>query len=343
MSSNNKKAVRKMSRATGEDVARLAGVSKSTVSRIFNGGVVSPVAREKILAAAKTLHYRPNPTARSLTIKRSFLVGVAITQLDNQFYPDFVQLLSDKLASQGYRIVLFVTHGERGDDPTLEEILNYSLDAIIFASSRSATTTAAACAEAGIPTIMFNSVDPVENCKCISTDDIDGAEQIAVALYEAGHRFIGVLKGLEESVITRRRVSAFANKICELGGAKVVGENCNFQFESAKLATRRLLTRFPDTDAIFALNDHMALACMEVCRNEFQLKPGEDISIIGFDDVTISGWGTFSLASFAHPLGQITDEIVNYVLASQRAEQPDTSPVYFKGELRYRSSLKSPS
>ncbi len=84
--------------ATGSDVARLAGVSKSAVSRVFAGGSVSERTREKVLAATAQLKYRPNHSARTLTTRRSYLVGVAMTHLDNQFYPHVLELISDALA-----------------------------------------------------------------------------------------------------------------------------------------------------------------------------------------------------------------------------------------------------
>ena len=97
---------------TGSDVAREAGVSKSAVSRAFTGGVVSAEARERILKAARKLRYRPSLTARSLTTSQSKLIGVAVTHLDNQFYPEIIERLSLRLGAAGFRIVLFVTRGD---------------------------------------------------------------------------------------------------------------------------------------------------------------------------------------------------------------------------------------
>ncbi|MFO1468438.1 MAG: LacI family DNA-binding transcriptional regulator [Steroidobacteraceae bacterium] len=124
---------------TGSDVARLARVSKSAVSRAFTGGVVSDEARRRILAAARQLKYRPNLTARSLTTSQSKLIGVAITHLDNQFYPEVIEKLSDRLASAGFRIVLFITHAEANLDPVLDELLGYRLDGVVLASTSMAS------------------------------------------------------------------------------------------------------------------------------------------------------------------------------------------------------------
>ena len=136
---------------TGSDVAREAGVSKSAVSRAFTGGVVSAEARERILKAARKLRYRPSLTARSLTTSQSKLIGVAVTHLDNQFYPDIIERLSLRLGAAGFRIVLFVTRGDADLEPMLDELLGYRLDGVVLASSSMAAEVAAECLATGVP------------------------------------------------------------------------------------------------------------------------------------------------------------------------------------------------
>ncbi|TPV60883.1 LacI family transcriptional regulator [Aestuariibacter sp. GS-14] len=325
-------------RPTGSDVAKLAGTSKSTVSRVFNGGVVAPEVKDRIIEAAKTLHYRPNPIARSMIMQRSYLIGVAITYLDNQLYPEFVQKLSDKFADAGFRLVLFITHGERKRDPTLEEIMNYSLDAVIFASSNRADVIAQGCIDAGIPTIMFNNISTERDIKCISTDDIAGALEIARLCLRIGHQQIGLITGIEDSSASKRRSAAFS-KACEEANNIPVIQRCGYYtFEGAMQATRDILTHYPKTDAIFAINDHMALACLQVSEREFQRRPGKDISIIGFDNVAIGSWPGIELTSFAHPLDDIIDRMLSYILSALNGEPLDNQPEFISGELIIRQS-----
>jgi len=118
--------------ATSDDVARIAGVSRSAVSRTFTEGAsVSEQTRRKVMSAARRLKYRPNLFARSLKTRRSFILGLAVSALDNQYYPDIVQRLSEEFAKSGYRLLLFITHGGTGHDPLLEELLKYRLDGLL--------------------------------------------------------------------------------------------------------------------------------------------------------------------------------------------------------------------
>lgn len=325
-------------RPTGSDVAKLAQTSKSTVSRVFNGGVVAPAVRDRIIAAAKTLHYRPNPIARSLTMQRSYLIGVAITYLDNQLYPEFVQKLSDKFADVGFRLVLFVTHGESKRDPTLEEIMNHSLDAVIFASSNRAEVIAQGCIDAGIPTIMFNNVTLEGDIKCISTDDVAGTQDIASLFNHLGHQHIALISGIANSSANIRRATTFQHACEQFNFSQVMQVSGEYTFNGAAKATRRILEKKPQTEAIFAINDHMALACLQVCKEEFGRIPGRDISIVGFDNVAIASWPAFELTTYAHPLDQIISRMVDYTLTALHGEPLDNQAEYYTGQLIIRNS-----
>jgi DNA-binding LacI/PurR family transcriptional regulator len=328
-------------RATGLDVAGLAKVSKSTVSRVFNGGFVSPEVRQRILDAASTLHYRPNPTARSLTMQRSNLIGVAITYMDNQLYPELVQKLSDRFAELNYRIVLFITHGEQKRDPSLEEIMSYSLDAIIFSSSSYAAKVALGCEQAGIPTVMFNSIDLDESVKCISTDDQAGARELAQLMLKAGHQRFAIISGLDESSTNHRRCQAFCDEITAAGFSHPTIVCGHFTFAGAQQASRELLSAEQAPEAIFCINDHMALACLQVAAEEFALVPGKDISIVGFDDVTIANWPAFNLTTYAHPLNKIIERMIAYITDQLAGKNQNKKAEFIAGRLVVRGSCLS--
>ena len=132
-------------------MARRAGVSKSAVSRVFTGGSVSDETRTRVLKAASELRYRPSHSARSLKTNRSHLIGLAVTHLNNQFYPEVIETFSERLAREGCRLVLFITRGEAGLEPMIEELLGFGLDGVILASSSHSTEVAAECKHAAMP------------------------------------------------------------------------------------------------------------------------------------------------------------------------------------------------
>ena len=327
--------------STGSDVAREAGVSKSAVSRAFTGGVVSPDARERILAAARKLRYRPSLTARSLTTSRSRLIGVAITHLDNHFYPEVIERLSDRLAQAGFRLVLFVTRGEADLDPVLDELLGFRLDGVILASSSMAARLATECLDARVPVIMFNNIDLETRAPGVSTDNALGASLVARFLLTAGHQRFGVVTGLNESSTSVERCDAFTSAIVASGLPRPAVKSGAYEFAEAQEATRALLLGPGAADALFCVNDHMALAALQAAR-ELGLEPGRDVSIVGFDNVAISAWPAFSLTTYAQPVQDMVDHAVTRLVAAINGRPAAIDTVRLPGWLVVRRSARAP-
>jgi DNA-binding LacI/PurR family transcriptional regulator len=298
---------------TGSDVARAAGVSKSAVSRAFTGGIVSAEARERIFTAARALRYRPSLTARSLTTSQSKLIGVAVTHLDNQFYPDVIQRLSERLGAAGFRIVLFVTRGDADLEPMLDELLGYRLDGVVLASSSMAAEVAAECLAIGVPVTMFNNVDPDGHVPGVCADNAHGAALVAQFLLVGGHRRCAVITGLAESTTSVERSEAFAAALVAGGGDAPRAVPGAFSFDGATRAARELLLGRDPPDALFCVNDHMALAALQAARSVGR-EPGTDISIIGFDNVAIGAWPAFSLTTCAQPVEAMIEQTVARLL-----------------------------
>lgn len=326
---------------TGTDVARVAGVSKSAVSRAFNGGVVSEDARERIMEAANQLKYRPNIIARSLTTNESKLIGLAITHLDNQFYPEMVEMLHARLATAGYRLVLFITRGETDVDPVLDELLGYRLDGVILASSSMAARLASECQAARVPVVMFNNIDTEGHVPGVCADNVHGARMIAQFLIEAGHRRFSLITGLAESSTSNERSAAFSEAIQACPAATLRVESGEYTFEGAARATRALLSLSAPPDAIFCVNDHMAFAALQTAR-EMRFEPGRNVSIVGFDNTPIARWPAFSLTTYAQPLREMIDTAVSAILAQIQGIPVDSSTRRIEGRLVVRASTRWP-
>lgn len=322
---------------TGSDVARLAGVSKSAVSRAYNGGYVAPEVRTRIFDAARKLRYRPSIAARALSTNRSNLIGLAITALDNQFYPELVDRLNDRLNLEGYRCVLFETHGEADLEPMLDELLGFRLDGVIMATSSWATRVASECADAGIPVIMLNNVDLTGQIAGVSADNRHGAEEIAHHFIALGKRHTAVINGLEESSASVERTRYFRDAILAAGlpDPRIVCGNYNF--DGATAATSTLLSGPQPAEAIFCVTDFMALVCLQAARNE-GLVPGHDVAIAGFDDVPIARWPAFDLTTYAAPVSQMVDSCVTRLFAAIEGKPLDSRLSRLQGELKIRGS-----
>lgn len=326
---------------TGSDVARLAGVSKSAVSRAFTGGVVSDDSREKIMQAARQLKYRPNMAARSLATSETKLIGLAITHLDNQFYPEVVQRLHERLRRSGYRLVLFITQGEADLDPVLDELLGLRLDGVILASSSMAARVATECRDAGVPVVMLNNIDLNGQTTGISADNEAGSAAIARFLIAAGHRRIGLVSGLSESSTSIERSNAFTQTLQSEARLHPIIECGEYSFSGAVRATRALLSRQDAPDAIFCINDHMAIAALQTAR-ELGMEPGRNISIIGFDNVAISAWPAFSLTTYAQPIEAMIETTVTQLLGQIQGRASQSLTLRLPGHLVVRASARWP-
>ena len=289
-----------MAAVTSLDVARLAQVSQSAVSRAFTPGAsVSDVTRAKVEEAARKLGYRPNAIARSLITRRSRMIGVVMSYLDNQFYPVVLERISQRLQREGYHVLLFIAD-TREVDAVLAEILQYQVDGLVLASTSLSSALALRCSDAGIPVVLFNrTVRDSQNSSSVTSDNYEGGRLVARHLVETGHQRIAYIAGMEDSSTNLDRERGFRDALTEHGRrcfARAVG---NYDFEQAKVAARHLFSGpAPERpDAVFVANDHMAIAVMDTLRMELGLRIPLDVSVVGFDNVRQAAWGSYQLTS----------------------------------------------
>lgn len=303
---------------------------------------MSPSTRQKVLAAAKTLKYRPNLFARALITQRSNIVGLAVSGLDNQFYPEVVQRFSEEFAKVGYRLLLFVTHGSAGPDPLLDELLKHRLDALILASSSVSSGLAESCRQAGVPVIMYNNVNPRSDVPSIAATNRLGSRTVAAFLVAGGHRRFAYIAGFKEDSSSFERERGFSSYLVRQGLGLPVRAEGQFSFDGAIRATRALLKSPKRPDAIFCANDHMALAALQVAHAEFGLEPGKGVSIVGFDNVPIAEWPSFGLTTYSQPTADLVARTIRIIQLSLEHELPHDLHQELPGELIVRASARLP-
>ena len=286
---------------TSGDVARLANVSQSAVSRTFSAGAsVSDLTRGRVLAAAEQLGYRPNALARAMISGRSRLIAILVAYLDNHFYPLVLEQMSRAFQAQGYQVLLYMT--ETGDqDIVVQKMLQYQVEGIVMASATLSSVLARECVKTGTPVVLFNRYVPSSPSSSVTSDNIEGARSLAHFLARGGHDRIAFIAGHEDSSTSRDREAGFCKGLAECGlplFARAVG---GYTFEGAAQAVRQIMAERDWPDSIFVANDHMAFAVMDVLRGELQLRIPEDISVCGYDDVPEAGWGGYNLTTIRQP------------------------------------------
>ncbi|OZI71454.1 LacI family DNA-binding transcriptional regulator [Bordetella genomosp. 12] len=300
-------------KVTAHDVARLAEVSQSAVSRAFTAGAsVAPETRDRIHAAARKLGYRPNAIARSLITRRSRIIGLVMSYLENQFYPLVIERLCQALQQDGYHVLLFISETEDADN-VLTDILQYQVDGIVMASTTLSSELANDCITAGIPVVLFNRMAKLGAQGQYSTSSVTsqnraGGRLIGDLLIQTGHRRIAWLAGSENASTSRDREEGLFEALSSAGlklYARAVG---NYDFSDAQEAVLQLFSD-PATrpDALFAANDHMAIAALEVLRCQLRMNVPQDVSIVGFDDVPQSAWPSFNLTTVRQDVEQMVD------------------------------------
>ena len=328
---------------TAHDVARMAGVSQSAVSRTFTKGAsVSPKTRQKVEAAAATLGYRPNQWARSLIKRRSNLIGVVAPSMENPFYSAVLEALSAAFEELGYRVLLFSTANHEDSDPVLEEVLGYRVEALVLVSASLSSRFAQECKQTGLPVVLLNRRNDSSSISSVTSDNAQGSLEIAQFLVAGGHRHPAFIAGKESSSTSRDRERSFVDSLKSLGHPAPQREVGHYTFDGAMDATRRLLSSATPPDAIFCANDIMALGAINVAREEFGLKPGTDISIVGFDDIALASWPIFALTTYVQPVAAMVSRAVGIICA--QLENPDTPAIQevVRGQLIVRNSSRIP-
>ena len=198
-------------RVTSQEVAERAGVSQSAVSRTFTPGAsASKKTVEKVRKAAADLGYRPNVLARAMVSGKSRIIGLVVAYLENQFYPEALEKLSNELQKRGYHVLIFMAEQTAGNiDAVVEEILDYQVDGIIAASVAMSSDLSERCRAAGVPMVLFNRSQDDPNMSAVTSDNYAGGRKAAKFLLAAGHQKIGHVAGWHGASTQRDREAGF--------------------------------------------------------------------------------------------------------------------------------------
>lgn len=298
-------------KATSQDVANRAGVSRSAVSFVLNGRADGNIAKDKqlrILAAAKELDYTPNAVARSLQAQRTHTIGVVTDSIaGGPFAGKLLQGASTTAFQAGYLLLVIDTQGEDlREDGAFNTLLNRQVDALVFASM-SLCAHQPHAAMRGVPSVLANSFDPAGALRSIIPDEVAGGRASAQLLLDAGHRRIAYLSGTGELVATERRTQGFDLALSDAGRPPVAAIATGWEINDGYAAAMQLLSddggRSPGRDrptGVVCANDRVALGAMLAC-GQLGLRVPEDLSIVGYDDdeplarTTVPGLTTVAL------------------------------------------------
>ena len=315
-------------RVTSSQVAQRAGVSQSAVSRVYTPGAsVSLKTKDKVRKAASELGYRPNVLARAMVSGKSRIIGLVVAYLENYFYPEAVEKFSNALQARGYHVMMFMASQTATDiDNVMEEILDYQVDGIIMASAEMSSVLSKRCRAAGVPVVLFNRSQDIAGTSAVISDNVAGGRRVAELFAAAGHTRIGYIAGWEGASTQRDREAGFMAGLNAAGQTLLTRKVGNFDFDVAKQAAIDMFScpAKQRPDAVFVANDHMAIAVMDVLRQQLGLSVPADVSVVGFDDVPPASWAAYNLTTVRQRANLMVEKTVSTLL--HQLAHP-TSPV----------------
>lgn len=319
-------AERIAARVSSIEVARLAGVSQSTVSRVFSadGPNVAEKTRQRVLNAAAALGYQPNAIARMMSKGRSDIIGIVVANIANLFYPFVLDKFLTRLQEIGRHVLLFTVPPDQEMDDILPLVLQYQVDALIITSATLSSAMAQECSRRGTPVILFNRHVDAEGVSTISTDNLNGGRQVADLLLDTGHTRIAYVAGTPHTSTNSDRERGFTARLSERGHAIAVRLQGNFTYDSAFTVVRDLLfSTAPNArpDALFCANDSMALGAIDAAKS-LGIRIPDDLSVIGFDNIPMAGWNAYDLTTIAQDVDAMIALTIETMLA--RIADPDT-------------------
>jgi LacI family transcriptional regulator len=319
---------------TSRDVARAAGVSQTTVSRVLrDSDHVRPETRDRVLAALANVGYRPNAHARAMRTGRVGAIGIVMERITNPFYPELLVALAEVLVEQNQRIVLWLAEGA-AESGAVQAIHEGTVDGIIFTTVREGSGALQEAIDMQAPFVLVNRTIEGLRCDQVASDNFEGAAAVARYFANYGRDKLAVIGGLRGVSTNDERCSGFVQGASEAGLA-VRARNIlmgDFTEDHGYQAFKRLMASKNPPNAIFCVNDLLAFGVLNSAR-ALGIKVPEELWLVGYDDTTMSSWQSHDLTTVRQRLDDMARAAVELVL--DRIEHPEGEPT----TLRFPSRL----
>jgi len=276
--------------ATIRDVARAAGVSVATVSRVLNGS--APVREDtdrQVRNAAQKLNYWPNGAARSLITNRTHTIGVLLPDLHGEFFSEVIRGVDLASRREGLHLLVSSSHAATEELMTALRNMRGRIDGLVVMAPEAAAPNLVRECASGAPTVLINPGRDVRGCDSVSIANFDGAHSVVRHLIGLGHRRIAFVGGPESNTDASQRLAGYRAALDEAGlrvpaGYALEGD---FREPSGFEAGGRLLALDPRPSAVFVANDQMAVGVLGALGDAGIRVPG-DIAVAGFDDIEVA-------------------------------------------------------
>ena len=312
---------------TSHDVARLAGVSQTTVSRVLNGSEkVRGGTRERVLAAAEQLNYVPSAAAQSMRTRKTGAIGVIASDITNPFFPTLLDALSRQTHRHGFEMILWNHDDDGAAESVIESVSRGLVDGVCVASAAAGTTDVEMLRRIRVPLVFANRRIEGIAVDCVTSDNAGAARQAASYLAGAGRRNIAAIFGPRNISTGPERESAFVERLAAEGISipehwKRRGSS---SFETGYAAIQEILGSGDMPDTIYCNSDLIAFGAINAMHKRGVRVP-EDVWIMGVDGLPMSGWEVFDLTTVGQPIEEMAERSVELLV--DRINGADADPV----------------
>jgi DNA-binding LacI/PurR family transcriptional regulator len=314
---------------TMQDIADASGVSQSTVSRVLNDAAtavpIAAVTRERVLAAADRLGYRPNPLARGLRGSKTMLLGIIVREISDPFFATAVEAVSLQARERGYNVVLGSAHSEAHEAIQLHAVLETRhCDAIIvLGDMRDQPRLLEDLSASKVPVVALWTGRSIAGIDTVNVDNRTGVAMGIDHLHALGHRRIGFI-GESPHGDVREREAAFVERLTELGVA--VDEDLLIPAVTdpgaGAEAFRRLFTSAQPPTAVVTATDNLAIGVLHAAY-ALRLAIPEQVSVVGFDDIPLAAFAAPPLTTVRNPVTEMASLAVDLAI-----DRPSPEPVH---------------
>ncbi|MBP8997937.1 MAG: LacI family DNA-binding transcriptional regulator [Anaerolineaceae bacterium] len=303
---------------TIKDIAKLAGVSHTTVSRALNGNPAIPEkTRTMIKELAAEMGYLPSATARGLKTHHTQALGVLVSHIDNPYFGEIVQGIEDALKDTGYNIFIASSYQDtRHEKNILQAFGEHRVEGVIIGSVPVHQASYDLLDAYGIPAVVINNQSLRNHRYAVSHDDIYGAREVTRHLLHLGHTKIAYLGNASASRINHNRLRGFKAELSSSSidpTPELIQHQPGSEIENGVKGITCLLEANTEFSAVFCFNDLMAIGALSVLRARGIAVPGE-ISVAGFDNIPYSAYTNPPLTTFDQPKREIGAEAARMLL-----------------------------
>jgi len=324
------------------DVAREAGVSMATVSRVVNGNPnVKPTTRKKVLEAIERLGYRPNAVARGLASKKTTTVGVIIPDISSIFFAELARGIEDIATMYKYNIILCNSDQNKEKEIHLiNTLLEKQVDGIVFMGSEITSEHAEQFERSPVPVVLAATLDMKKKFPSVNIDYKQAVHDAVTYLIEKGHQKIGMLSGtLEDPINGFQKFIGYKEAIQEAGlefdeSLVNIGD---YSYDSGMEAMAEFLALESRPTAIFAATDEMALGIIHGAQDRGFRVP-EDFEVIGFDDTRLATMVRPTLTSVVQPMYDIGAVSMRLLTKYMNKEEVDNHIIVLPHRIEIRQS-----